>query len=118
MQQENNEVICHMTCGSFLIPPSTHTGPDKTAHAEHHHHYDQTHRQLVAYHSKVLQHTTMVIAKNLDMSLHVVQCILSLHEEIGWVARDPESYAKQGRAHLLDHASCDVSSYLLSVMPH
>ena len=102
----------------FLMPPSTCTGPDETAHAEHHRHYDQTHRQLVVYHSKVLWHTTTVIAKNLDMSLCVVQRILSLHEEIGRVARDPESYAKQGRAHLLDHASCDVSSYLFSVTPH
>ena len=53
---------------------------------------------------------TVEIARSLDMSVHVVQWVLQLWEEIGEVVKDPRQYAKKGWACLLDTASVEVCS--------
>ncbi|KIJ44971.1 hypothetical protein M422DRAFT_80444, partial [Sphaerobolus stellatus SS14] len=51
--------------------------------------------------------STTEIAKNLSMSLCVIQCTLQLYNEIGSVVKDPKTYAKKGQARVLDTDSME-----------
>ena len=85
-------------------------------------HYSKDLKQHIIYQSLTLGYSTMEIAKNLDMSLHVVRQMLQLWRENGNVVQDPQTYARQDRAQLLDtgcievsltiqHSSIDIDSY-------
>ncbi|KAF8574666.1 hypothetical protein K439DRAFT_1293644, partial [Ramaria rubella] len=60
---------------------------------------------------------TTVIAKELDMSLRVVQCVLQLYEKIRTVVRNPGQYTKKGRAHLLHSRSVEFMLALVDQRP-
>ncbi|KAF8579856.1 hypothetical protein K439DRAFT_1240632, partial [Ramaria rubella] len=60
---------------------------------------------------------TTVIAKELDMSLRVVQRVLQLYEEIGTVVRNPGLYAKKGRARLLHSCAVEFMLALVDQQP-
>ena len=71
-------------------------------------HYSKDLRERVIYQRFTLGMSTTEIAKNLDMSLRVVQRVLKLWDEVGEVVRDPKAYAKLGRARLLDTRGIEV----------
>ena len=72
-------------------------------------HYSKDLKQHIIYQSLTLGYSTMEIAKNLDMSLRVVQRTLQLWREIGDIVQDPQTYARQDRAQLLDTGCIEVS---------
>ncbi|KAF8572915.1 hypothetical protein K439DRAFT_1625441 [Ramaria rubella] len=74
-------------------------------------------KQLVVYLCYTLSRPTTVIAKELDMSLCVVQHVLQLYEEIGTVVRNPGLYAKKGRAHLLHFCAVEFMLALVDQQP-
>jgi len=51
-------------------------------------------KELVIYQQLTLGRSTPEIAKNLNMLLQVVQCVLKLYEETGEVVKDPKMHAK------------------------
>ncbi|KAF8581341.1 hypothetical protein K439DRAFT_1262101, partial [Ramaria rubella] len=61
--------------------------------------------------------STTVIVKELNMSLHVIQHVLQLYEEIGAVVRNPGLYAKQGKSHLLGPHSVEFILALVEQWP-
>ncbi|KAF8500583.1 hypothetical protein JB92DRAFT_2656744, partial [Gautieria morchelliformis] len=61
--------------------------------------------------------TTAQIAENLDMSIRVVQRTLHIWQEIGNVVKDPRTYAKRGKACLLDSGSVEFILALLEQQP-
>jgi transposase len=71
-------------------------------------HYSRDLKERVVYQRYTLGLTTTEISKNLDMSLHVVQCVLKLWDEIGSAVKDPKTYGRQGRACLLDTRGVEV----------
>jgi hypothetical protein len=73
--------------------------------------YSKDLKQLVLYQHESLGKNTQEISRDLNMSLRVVQRVLQLHKEIGSVVKDPKSYAKLGRAPLLDTNTVDVSPH-------
>ena len=75
-----------------------------------HHHYWQDLKQHVIYQWFTLDKSTTGIAKDLDMSLWVVQRILKLYEEIGDMVKDPKAHTRPGHMHLLDTPSVEVSA--------
>ncbi len=87
-----------------LIPPSH---PDTCRH------YSKDLKEQVIYQQFTLGKSTTEFAKDLDMSLWVVQCVLKLYEEIGEAVKDPKMHAKRGKAKLLDAHSVEVTLHAL-----
>ncbi|KAF8579230.1 hypothetical protein K439DRAFT_1620716 [Ramaria rubella] len=79
--------------------------------------YSKDLKQRMVYQRYTLGKSTTVITKELDMSLHVIQHILQLYEEIGAVVRNPGLYAKQGKAHLLSPHSVEFILALVEQWP-
>ena len=71
-------------------------------------HYSKDLKQRIVYQRFTLGMNTSEIAKNLDMSVRVVQQVLQLWEEIGEVVKDPVESVKWGHACLLDATSIEV----------
>ena len=59
-------------------------------------HYTRDLRDRVLYQHNILGKTTTNIARDLDISLHVVQRTLQVWKEISDVLRDPKDYRKRG----------------------
>jgi transposase len=77
-------------------------------------HYSQDLKQRVIYQHVKFGLMTVQIAENLDISIRVVQRTLKIWQEIGDVVKDPTTYAKRGKASLLDSGSveaCTIATY-------
>ena len=61
-----------------------------------HCHYTRDLCEHVLYQHNILGKTTTDIARDLDISLHVVQRTLQVWKEISDVLRDPKDYRKRG----------------------
>jgi transposase len=96
----------HTTCVHFvssLMPPS---------HLDTRRHYSKDLKEQVIYQRLTLGKSTTEIAKDLDMSLRIIQRVLKVYEEIGEVVKDPKMHAKWGKAKLLDTHCVEVSHTL------
>ncbi|KAF8591388.1 Homeodomain-like protein, partial [Ramaria rubella] len=80
-------------------------------------HYSRDLKERVIHLCYTLGLTTTEIARILNMSLRVVQCVLKVYEEIGAVANNPKLYAKQGRARLLTNRNVEFLLALLEQHP-
>ena len=71
-------------------------------------HYSKDLKDRVVYQYCEMDYTTTEIAKNLNMSLRVVQRTLCIWKEIGETIKDPKAYARQGRSWTMDTGSIEV----------
>ena len=79
-------------------------------------HYTRDLRDRVLYQHNILGKTTADIARDLDISLHIVQRTLQVWNEIGDVLQDPKDYSKRGRPTVMDPVACNVRLSLFGGM--
>ena len=79
-------------------------------------HYTWDLRERVLYQHNILGKTTTDIARDLDISLHIVQRTLQVWKEIGDVLWDQKDYSKRGRPTVMDPIACNVRLSLFGGM--
>jgi hypothetical protein len=72
------------------------------------HHYGHDLKEHIVFQHKALEKKPIDIAKDLDISLCMVQRVLQLWNEIGDVVWNPADYATHGRPRLLNVVACNV----------
>src|SRR5882672_4906903 len=92
------EVMCYMQ-GMASVQPA------RPCHL-----YSTDLKQCVVHQHYTLSKSTTEIAKDLNISLHIVQHILPIYEEIGAVVKDPRLSWPSGRHRLIDPQSVEVST--------